>query len=60
MTREDYATTQRMLGYIEGLVSNCGTTVCDGVITAINTIDEIIDKEMEIKTKRSDNNAESL
>ena len=46
MTHKDYSTIQRQLGYIEGIVSNTESYIYDGVIGAIETIQEIIDKEM--------------
>ena len=46
MTHKDYSTIQRKLGYIEGIVSNTESYIYDGVIGAIETIQEIIDKEM--------------
>lgn len=46
MTQNDYSIIKRQLGFIEGIVSNAENYVYDGVIGAIETIEEIIDKEM--------------
>lgn len=45
MTREDYSTIKRQLGFIEGIVTNTENVVYDGVVGAIEIIEEIIDGE---------------
>ena len=50
MTAKYYAEIQRNLGYIEGLVADCNAIVFDGIIAAVGSIDEILDKEMASKT----------
>lgn len=47
MTLEDYATIQRNLGYIEGVLSQFDSDVNAGSFNAISVIDGIIDKEVE-------------
>ena len=52
MTQKDYSVIKRQLGFIEGMVANVESNiVCDGVIGAIETIEEIVDKEMVGKQK---------
>jgi hypothetical protein len=51
MTYKDYAKIQRLLGYIEGLIADCNTIVFDGITNAINSIDEIVDREMQTKAE---------
>ena len=46
MTVKDYSTVQRQLGFIEGIVCNSESYVYDGVIGAIETITEIIEKDV--------------
>jgi hypothetical protein len=47
MTQKDYSIIKRQLGFIEGIVTNeKSAIVYDGVIGALETIEEIIDKEM--------------
>lgn len=51
MTHKNYAKFQRLLGYIEGLIADCNTIVFDGITNAINSIDEIVDREMQTKAE---------
>lgn len=46
MTQKDYSTIQRQIGVIEGITFNLDAPLYDVVIGAIETIQEIIDKEM--------------
>lgn len=47
MTQNDYSTIKRNLGFIDGLVTNVKSAIVfEGVIDALETIEEIIDKEM--------------
>lgn len=46
MTQKDYTSLKRNLGFIEGIVTNTNSVIYDGVMGAIQEIDEIIDKEM--------------
>ena len=47
MTQNDYSTIKRNLGFIEGIVTNVKSAIVyDGVIGALETIEEIVDKEM--------------
>ncbi len=46
MTREDYSTIQRQLGVIEGITFKLESAMYDVVIGAVETIQEILDKEM--------------
>ena len=46
MTQKDYTSLKRNLGFIEGVVNNTDGVIYDGVMGAIQEIDEIIDNEM--------------
>ncbi len=43
MTRKDYSTIQRALGYIEGVLA--GIADDKGALDCVGAIDEILDKE---------------
>lgn len=46
MTAKDYSTIQRQLGLIEGITFKLEVCMYDLVFGAIETIQEILDKEM--------------
>lgn len=47
MTQKDYSIIKRQLGFIEGIVTNVKSAIVyDGVIGALERIEEIVDKEM--------------
>lgn len=46
MKQKDYSTIQRQLGFIEGLVAAVDDYVCEGVVSAVAKITEILDKEV--------------
>lgn len=50
MTQNEYSTIKRQLGFIEGIVTNVKSAIVyDGVIGALETIEEIVDKEMGVR-----------
>lgn len=52
MTPKDYATLQRLLGFIEGLIANdTDTIIFDGITSAVNGIDEILNEYMNNRTE---------
>ena len=52
MTQKDYSIIKRQLGFIEGIVTNVKSAIVyDGVVGALETIEEIVDKEMAGESK---------
>lgn len=52
MTPKDYATLQRLLGFIEGLIAcDSNTVIFDGITSAVNGIDEILNEYMNNRTE---------
>jgi hypothetical protein len=52
MTSKDYATIQRLLGFIEGLIANdTDTIIYDGITAAVNGIDAILNEYMNNRTE---------
>ena len=52
MTSKDYATLQRLLGFIEGLIANdTDTIIYDGIMSAVNGIDAILNEYMNNRTE---------
>ena len=47
MTRKDFSTIQRMLGFIEGAIFDLDKSVSCGIIDAIEVIDAILEKEVQ-------------
>lgn len=46
MTRKDFSTIQRMLGFIEGAIFDLDKSVSCGILDAIEVIDTILEKEV--------------
>ena len=49
MTLKDKSTVERALGLIEGLAYGVGDPIANGLITAVEMITEVIDRESEVE-----------
>lgn len=54
MTRKDFSTIQRMLGFIEGVIFDLDKSVSGSILDAIGVIDATLEKE--VRTDGGDDN----